>query len=244
MRVNDFTVRTTQSLSWLTFPLLEKHNMVLHGFTTRKHPASFEQNINPDHLIRKITRIRRPVISLRQVHQDECVVITSKDKLRKDYRGDAVLTDRKDIFISIQVADCVPIFMLDEKKKVIGLIHAGWKGTLLGIAKRTIETAKEQLGCEPEDFTVWFGPSIRSCCYRVSDDVAILFDDKCVHSSPPRGATLDLVRINRKQLAGCGVKDNRMFATVSCTCCEEKLFYSYRREKENTGRMVGFLGLK
>jgi YfiH family protein len=244
MRLNDFTVRTTQGFRWLTFPPLEKHNLALHGFTIKSQSASVDQNIRLDHLIRKITRIHRPVVSLRQVHQDECVVITSKDQLRSEYRGDAVLTDRKDIFISIQVADCVPIFMLEKKRKVIGLIHAGWKGTLLGITKRTIETAKEQLGCKPGDFTIWFGPSIRSCCYRVSDAVAILFDDKNVHSSAQRGAALDLVGINRKQLADCGVKDNRMFATGSCTCCEEKVFYSYRREKENTGRMVGFLGLK
>jgi YfiH family protein len=244
MRLNDFTVRTTQGFRWLTFPPMEKCNLALHGFTTRSYPASVEQNIRLDHLIQKITCIHRPVVSLRQVHGDECVVITSKDKLRREYKGDAILTNRKDIFISIQVADCVPVFMLDEKRKVIGLIHAGWKGTLLGIAKRTIEKAKKQLGCEPGDFTIWFGPSIRSCCYRVSDDVAILFDDKGVCSSAKRGASLDLVGINRKQLADCGVKESRMFATNSCTCCEEKLFYSYRREKENTGRMIGFLGLK
>ena len=244
MKSNDFTVKNIQVFRWLTFPPLEKHNLVLHGFTIRNHPASFEQNISLDHLIQRITRIHRPVVSLRQVHQDECVVITSKDKLRREYRGDAVLTDRKDIFISIQVADCVPIFMLEEKRKVIGLIHAGWKGTLLGIAKRTIETARDQLGCEPGDFTIWFGPSIRSCCYRVSDEVAILFDDEYVRPSAKMSVTLDLIGINRKQLLGCGVKDNMMFATDSCTCCEEKLFYSYRREKENIGRMVGFLGLK
>ena len=244
MRSNDFTVRNTQSLRWLIFSPLEKHSLVLHGFTTRSYPASVDQNIRLDHLIRKITGVNREVVSLRQVHGDECVVITSKDKLRREYRGDAVLTDRKDIFISIQVADCVPIFMHEEKRRVIGLIHAGWKGTLLGIAKRTIETAKERLGCEPGNFTICFGPSIRSCCYRVSDDVAILFDDECIHPSAKGGATLDLIGINRKQLLGCGVKDNMMFATSSCTCCEKKLFYSYRREKENTGRMVGFLGLK
>lgn len=244
MSSNDFTVRTKKGFRWLTFPPLERHNPVMHGFTIKSQPASVDQNIRPDHMIQMFTRIHRPVVSLRQVHQDECVVVTSKEQLRREYRGDAVLTDRKDIFIYIQVADCVPIFMLDEKRKVIGLIHAGWKGTLLGIAKRTLEKAKEQLGCEPWDFTIWFGPSIRSCCYRVSDDVAILFDAKSVHSSAKKGLMLDLIGINRKQLADCGVKDNRMFATGSCTCCEEKLFYSYRREKENSGRMVGFLGLK
>jgi len=243
MRSNDITVRATRGFRWLTFPPWEKDNLIVHGFTLRSSSTSVSKNLRLNHLIQKITRIHRPVVSLRQVHQDDCVVITSKDKLRREYRGDAVLTDRKDIFITIQVADCVPIFLLEEKRKVIGLIHAGWKGTLLGIAKRTIETAKERLGCEPEDFTVWFGPSIRSCCYRISDDVAILFDDECFQPSAKQGATLDLIGINRKQLLDCGVKDKRMFTTNCCTCCDDKLFYSYRREKENTSRMVGFLGL-
>ena len=244
MRSNDFTVRTAPGLKWLTFPRLEKHNQVLHGFTIKSRRASVDHKTGLDHLIRKITRIRRPTVSLKQVHGDGCVVITNKDKLKKEYKGDAVLTGRNDVFLSIQVADCVPIFLLEEKRKVIGLIHTGWKGTLLGIAKRTMETAKEQLGCQPGDFIVWFGPSIRSCCYRVSDDVAILFGGKNVRFSARKGAFLDLVGINRKQLMECGVKNNRMFTTGGCTCCERRLFYSYRREKENAGRMVGFLGLK
>jgi YfiH family protein len=244
MRSSDFTVRTTQGFRWLTFPSLEKLDSVLHGFTIKSQPAAMDQNIKLDHLIRKIIGVNRPVISLRQVHGDECVILTSKDKLKREYKGDAILTDRKDIFVSIQVADCVPIFLLEEKRKVVGLIHAGWKGTLLGIAKRTIETAQDQLGCKPGDFTVCFGPSIRSCCYRVSDDVAILFDSKKAHSLAKGGRTLDLVGINRKQLLESGVKDNRLFTAGGCTCCEEKLFYSYRREKEKTGRMAGFLGLK
>ncbi len=244
MRSNDFTVRTAPGLKWLTFPLLEKHNPVLHGFIIKSRTTSVDHKIRLDHLIRKITRIHRPTVSLKQVHGDECIVITNKDKLKKEYKGDAVLTGRNDIFISIQVADCVPIFLLEEKSKVIGLIHAGWKGTLLGVARRTMETAREQLGCQPGDFTVCFGPSIRSCCYRVSDDVAILFGGKNVRFLAKKGAFLDLVGINRKQLLECGVKDNRMFTVGSCTCCEGKLFYSYRRDKENAGRMIGFLGLR
>jgi YfiH family protein len=244
MRSSDVTVRTAQGLRWLTFPPLEKNNFIMHGFAIKSQPESINQKIRLDHLIRKITHVHRSIISLQQVHGDECVIITSKDKLKREYRGDAVLTDRKDVFISIQVADCVPILLLNKKRKVIGLIHAGWKGTLLGVAKRTLEMAKEHLGCQPRDFTVCFGPSIRSCCYRVSDDLAILFDHKNVSTSVKGDASLDLMGINRKQLLECGVKDNRMFAAGGCTCCQKKLFYSYRREKENAGRMVGFLGLK
>jgi YfiH family protein len=244
MRSSDFTVRATPGYRWLTFPPLEKDNSVVHGFTIKNSSPSTSRNLGLNRLIRDITRLHRPVVSLRQVHGDECVVLTSKDRLRKGYKGDAILTDRKDVLISIQVADCVPIFLLEEKRKVIGLIHAGWKGTLLGIAKRTIRTAEERLGCEPGNFTVCFGPSIRSCCYRVSDDVGILFGHKKTLSSAKGGASLDLLEINRKQFLSCGVKNSKMFAIGDCTCCDEKLFHSYRREKESSGRMIGFLGLK
>ena len=245
MRTSDFVVHLANHIKWLSFPILDAYDFILHGFIIKNpnHPPdgktkeikSFFQTIAPT---------KRMLISPRQMHQDECVIINQRDKLKRKYSGDALLTNRKDIFISVQVADCLPIFLVDDQRKVIGLIHAGWKGTLLGIVSRTMEKAKREFGCKPEDFTILFGPCIRSCCYQVSDDVAILFDRKCVKRSPDGGFTLDLICANRQQFLNFGVKGNRMFATRSCTFCDEKLFHSYRREKENAGRMIAFLGLK
>jgi hypothetical protein len=178
------------------------------------------------------------------MHRDECVTIASRDQFKARYTGDAVLTDRDGVLISVAVADCLPIFLVNSNRRVIGMIHAGWRGTLLGIARRTLQRAKDQFGCGPGDFTVLLGPCIQSCCYRVSDDVAILFDADCVSRSHDGGRTLDLVRANLKQFVRRGVKEDKIFVVGDCTHCEEQLYHSYRREKEDAGRMIGFLGLK
>ncbi len=244
MRSNDLVQRSVNHFRWLTFPVLEEYNFVVSGFMVKNRVPFDGKALKPGIFFKNITRPARPVISLKQVHQDECVIITSRGKLKKRYRGDAILTNRKDILISIQVADCVPIFLVEEKRKVIGLIHAGWKGTLLGIARRTMEEARDRLDCKPANFTVVFGPCIRSCCYRVSDDISVLFDEKCTRRPVRSEVRLDLIRANMQQFLNCGVKEDRIFATANCTGCNAELFHSYRREKENAGRMTGFLGLK
>jgi YfiH family protein len=245
MKANDGMINSIDGIRWLSFPSLDVYPFLLHGFIIKS------QDLPPNvktkevkNLLHRITSRKRTLIHLSQKHRDQCVIITSRDKLKKKYTGDALLTDRDDIFISIWVADCLPIFLVEVKRKVIGLIHAGWRGTLLGIAQRSLEQANSQLGCEPGDFTVMLGPCIKSCCYQVSDDVAILFDKKCVKPDPKGKVTLDLIYANLKQLVSCGVKKERIFATGMCTVCDKDLFYSYRLNKENTGRMIGFMGLR
>ena len=245
MRSSDFAVKLTEGIRWLSFPPMDVFPFILHGLVVKNQdfPADVKTK-DVESLLQKITSQKRILISLSQMHQDECVIITSEDKLKRRYTGDALLTVRDDIFVSVWLADCLPIFLVEEKRKAIGLIHAGWRGTLLGIVRRTLEKAKHQLGCEPGDFTILFGPCIQSCCYQVSDDVAILFDEKCVSRTKDGEVTLDLIRANMKQLVSCGVKESKIFVTGKCTFCDEELFYSYRREKENAGRMIGFMGLK
>lgn len=238
-------INQTEDIRWLSFPPLNAFPFILHGLIIKgRNPTEDSGRKTPGKLLKTIIRHEARFVSLSQMHRDECVTISSRDQIKRRYTGDAVLTDRNDVLISVAVADCLPIFLVNSKRKVIGMIHAGWRGTLLGIAPRTLEKAKHQFGCEPGDFTVLFGPCIQSCCYRVSDDAAILFDTECVSRSHDGGRTLDLARANLKQFAGCGVKEDKIFVVGDCTHCEEQLYHSYRREKEDAGRMIGFLGLK
>lgn len=244
MKSSDFVLRTSDDFRWLNFQILDEYDFILHGFIIKGKSSPGENIPKPEHLFEELIRPPRPVVSLQQVHQDGCIVISAKDKIKRRYEGDAIFTDRKDLLISIQVADCVPIFLVEERRKVIGLVHAGWKGTVLGIAKNALEIARDRLDCKPGNFTVVFGPCIRNCCYRIADDVAILFDDKFYRRDARRGRMLDLIGVNMQQLLSCGVKRDRIFTTRSCTVCNKELFHSYRREREKAGRMTGFLGLK
>ena len=85
--------------------------------------------------------------------------------------ADAVITNNKGILLGVQVADCVPVLLYDVKRNVIGVVHAGWRGTAVSILKKTIETMRERFSSFPDDIKIAIGPSIRWCCYHVGYDV-------------------------------------------------------------------------
>lgn len=243
MRSSEVVFHRTDGVNWLSFPPLEAYPFVLHGFIAKSENRSPRaEATEAEGILRKINPHRRRLVTLVQTHQDECVVITPEDILKRRYQGDAVLTKRDDILISVSVADCLPIFLVEEKRRVIGMVHAGWRGTLLGIARRSIKSAEHQLKCDPSNFTALFGPCIHSCCYQVSRHVGVLFGKECTSVGEDGGVMLDLVRANMKQLARCGVREEKMFVVDRCTCCDREQFSSYRREGENTAKMIGFMG--
>jgi YfiH family protein len=241
----DSVINQAQGARWLSFPPLDAHPLVLHGFLIKSRHASMPGRIQQTRsLLRRITSRKSRLVSLIQKHQDRCAVITAGDELKSSYQGDAILTNRTDVIISVQVADCPAIYLVEEKGKAIGLVHAGWRGTLLGILPRTLERARSELNCRASEFTAVIGPCIQGCCYQVSDSVAVLFDEKCMGRPQRNRTTLDLTCVNVKQLLDCGVKEDRIFKNGECTCCNGDLFFSHRREGISAGRMTAFLGLK
>jgi YfiH family protein len=245
MKPSEIIINQTEDTRWLSFPPLQAYDFLLHGFLLKHRncsppgkPEATEQ------VLSKITSRRRKLVTLSQMHGDRCVIVSRKQRLQRRYQADAVFTDRDDVFISVQVADCLPIFLVNQTSKVVGLVHAGWRGTLMGIAQATLRKARTELGCRAEDFTVLLGPCIQNCCYQVSHDVAILFDKECIQKSPEGRVALDLICANAKQLTEYGVKHNRIWVARECTCCRADLFFSHRREPGANGRMIGFMGLK
>ncbi len=166
------------------------------------------------------------------------------DPLKKRYEGDAILTDRKDVVLTVSVADCLPIFLVEPDRKVVGFVHAGWRGTLLQIVGEAIRRARQEFGCHPRDFAVLLGPAIQRCCYEISEGVAVLFDEDCLVRRPGKRPKLDLVSANVKQFLDCGVKRNKIFASNECTCCSKESFNSFRREGDKAGRMIAFVGMR
>jgi YfiH family protein len=234
-------------LRWLSFSPLLNFDFISHGFIIKNK----EQNLSTQakknalkKLIKKISSKEKRLVVPRQVHGNGCLTIKKGDELKRKYKGDAILTDRKDIFLTVSVADCLPIFLVEPKRKVVGLVHAGWRGTLLGIAKETIRKAKKEFGCKPEDFTLLFGPAIQKCCYEISEVTAILFDEDGLTRMPGEKPKLDLMKINLKQFLSCGVKRKKIFATNDCSFCNKDMFHSFRRDGDKAGRMLAFIGIK
>ncbi len=151
--------------------------------------------------------------------------------------GDGIITHSKEAFIVIQVADCLPVLLFDPVKKRIAGAHAGWKGSLLGIAQ-TVARKLVHLGTNPSDLRIWFGPSIHACCYEVDIERSVLF--------PRRNGSeryIDLVSFNRRLLEEAGVKPQAIQVDSRCTACSAEKLPSYRREGKKAGRIFAFIAL-
>jgi hypothetical protein len=247
MRPTDFRLNSDGKTRWLSFFPLLNFDFISHGFVIKskeQSPSTQVKRITLKKLIKKISSEEKHIIIPQQIHGNECLTIKKGDELKRKYKGDAILTDRKDIFLTVSVADCLPIFLVEPKRKVVGLVHAGWRGTLLEIAKETIRKAKNEFGCKPEDFTLLFGPAIQKCCYEISEVMAILFDEDCLTRMPGEKPKLDLIYVNMKQFLNCGVKRKKIFATNDCTLCNKDMFHSFRRDGDKAGRMIAFIGIK
>ena len=143
----------------------------------------------------------------------------------------------------ITVADCVPILLFDPIQKVIGIVHAGWKGTANAIVKRAIYKMQEEFKTETENVLAFIGPSAGVCCYEVSEEVAVKFENKIVPYDKAK-IFVDLKKENAFQLQRQGVVPGNIEISELCTICEKQLFHSYRRDGKSAGRMMAVIYLK
>ncbi|MFC0214168.1 peptidoglycan editing factor PgeF [Paenibacillus chartarius] len=168
---------------------------------------------------------------------------------------DALITNRVGVSLNLMYADCVPLYFYDPVRKVIGLAHAGWKGTVGNIAQATVRRMTDIYGCKPEHVRAAIGPSIGSCCYEVDEAVAAkvrpLLDtletteeDRARILSPGREIgkyQLGLQSLNRLLMTKAGILSVHIEVTMLCTGCSTDRFFSHRKEGGRTGRMVAWI---
>jgi polyphenol oxidase len=155
---------------------------------------------------------------------------------------DALVTDKKQIPLAVSIADCVPILLYEPSKRIIGAVHAGWRGTVNGILTRTVEMMKELFLVDPETIRAFIGPSAGVCCYEVSDEVAVMFEDKIVSSHSKY--KIDLKKQNLVQLQRSGLLTKHIELSPDCTICNKERFHSFRRDGNTSGRMLAVISMK
>ena len=192
-------------------------------------------------------------LPIRQVHGDGIRVLDREPAIFEDNpppQIDAVVTDRPAIALCIKTADCVPILLADPIRQVIGAVHAGWKGTALGIAEKTVDTFVRRFASKPQDILALIGPAIGPCCYEVDSPV---FEAMAGH--PQRAAffsripdrqrwMLDLPLANKIQLLDRCLRPENILSSGLCTSCRQDLFFSHRRDRCQTGRHLNFIMLR
>ena len=213
-----------------------------------------------------------PLITLRQIHSDVIHCVDGVPK--KGLAGDGLVTNQPAILIAVQTADCLPVILVDAKRRAVGVFHAGWRGTARRIVEKGVGEMRRWFGTLPRDLAAAIGPGIHSCCYEVGAEVqerfasqfdyaADLFRESKEsdpirerypllfltarapgHSELPKKIFLDLVEANRRQLLAAGVGARNITASPLCTSCNGNTLFSYRAAKGPTGRMMGVAGIK
>tara|TARA_B100000686_G_C16756968_1_gene956172 strand:- start:1366 stop:2142 length:777 start_codon:yes stop_codon:yes gene_type:complete len=151
--------------------------------------------------------------------------------------ADAIITNLPKKPIVVLTADCVPILLSDPNKKVVGAVHAGRRGTALGVLTETVDLMKKRYGIEVRFLRAAIGPSIGPCCYDVGEECAKEFTkyqngwNRWTKRGENGKFLLDLISANRDQALNLGLHEKNIFVSGHCTACRNDLFYSWRREK-------------
>ena len=251
-------------ITHLKVPQWQNYQGLLHGFMGRRggksigpfaglnvsyrvgdDPKVVSQNVCDVKLAAGIHDGR--IVTMKQMHGEDIVEVKDKN-LKEAGEADGMVSTEKDIYLAVLTADCVPLLFVAPKQRVVAAIHAGWRGTLAGIADKTVRLLKTQYDVEPSELEVALGPSIGSCCYEVKDDVAGPLMKRWGKLTTPSIAVRDgksfinLRRLNRDILRAAGVPGNQLFQVGPCTSCTPEDFFSYRRERSETGRQMSFIG--
>lgn len=159
----------------------------------------------------------------------------------KKIEADGLMTQVPGAVITIHTADCVPIFLADKENKAVCLIHAGWKGTALGIAQKGLQQFMAAYGLKPGSIAAVIGPAIEQNCYQVGAEVADKFGPPVKISEGGGKWRLDLKAENRSQIVQAGLSPEDIHVSELCTFCQHRLLHSYRREKKLKSQMISFM---
>ncbi len=235
-----------------------------HAITTKKstEPYAFSVALHTGEKQESIVANRKKIASIlgwhenlhfvvaQQTHSDHIRIIDRKESYGWEYLEnavadcDALITNKKDIVLTMLTADCVPVLLLDTKKEVIAAVHAGWKGTKENIVAKTVVKMVETFGCDPQDIIAGVAPSIGRCCYEVGKEVVEhFFDTPDGYDEKGEKYMLDLPYINKQQLIQAGLIVSNIEMSGICTACEVERFFSYRKEQGCSGRFMSMIVL-
>jgi len=183
-----------------------------------------------------ISKIKKEnYLTLEQIHGAEVAVLKQKDKLPKDNfftNSDGLITNKRGVLIILRHADCVPIFLSDPKKEVIGLVHSGWKGTVSKIGLAALLKMISQFGTKPKDIYIQLGPSAQKCCYLKNLSLFnILPEWKGFVRKEKSGASIDLTGFISQMFLEAGILPNHIKVSKICTVCDHQ-FFSWTRQRQ------------
>ena len=267
-----FGMITSRGVTYLASELLDRIQGVRHGFSTRVGGVSpapwntlnlgFSSGDEGDRVKANWRRFMdsaafgsRPLVHLTQIHSANSVLVgrTPETPFHNAGEADGLISEQNNVALAVLGADCLPILIVGgSPARVVGAVHAGWRGVAAGAAVKTIERMIANSGGAllPSDFTLAFGPHIRKCCFEVGPEVVEQFKQvgELAEGELKAGdgdrAFLDLASIATRQLVALGVSADQIEAVRHCTKCRPDLFFSYRGEGPNRGMQGAAISLE
>ena len=274
-KIPHMNVKEAGEVIYLTYPAFEKLEGIIHGFSTRlggvsrgiysSMNLSFTRGDEEEAVKENYRRIAQAIgfqtediVTSDQTHTANVRKVTDADRgkgitVPRDYQDvDGMVTNVPGLVLATFYADCVPLYFADPVKRVIGLSHSGWRGTVAKIGKVTVEKMKEEYECHPEDILAAIGPSICQDCYEVSEDVieefktafAGEYQERLYYKKKNGKYQLNLWEANRLIFLEAGIPEANISMPGICTCCNPEFLFSHRASHGKRGNLAAFLGLK
>lgn len=270
---NVMNLNFSGDVGYLTFKDLEKYEFLNHAYSTRLGGISkneFESmNLsfscgdeskdvmkNYEIFCNALGFDMSKIVRTKQVHENEIEIISKKDVIDKKFEkevlktADGMVTNVPGVILSTRHADCLAIFMIDPILKVVGLAHAGWRGTVAKIAKSLLNAFVNHYGSNPKNIVCALGPGIGQCCFEVDENTFDEFKkmnppdfDNCYIKKADK-FNIDTLKVNKRLLTDSGVEAKNIFECDVCTCCNHDLLFSHRASKGKRGNNAAFIMIK
>ena len=267
-------IKENKGVTWLSYQAFEQFPDIVHAFSTRlggvsqgiyssmnlsftrgDEDAAVHENYR--RLAEAVGFSAEDIVTSDQTHTANVRVITEEDrgngitKPRPYTDVDGMVTNVPGLVLATFYADCVPLYFVDPVKKVIGLSHSGWRGTVGKIGKVTVETMCREFKSRPEDILAAVGPSICQDCYEVSEDVIRQFQknfpEDCwnalFYQKENQKYQLNLWKANELIFYEAGILPEHIAVTNLCTHCNSEILYSHRQAGDARGNLCAFLAL-
>ncbi len=199
-----------------------------------------EARKNRSKFLKKIGVKNNLVASAELIHGNNVVIVSESDAGNVIRKTDGLITAKENLFLSITVADCLPIFVYEPQKEIIGLVHAGWRGLSENILPITVKKIINNFGSLPKDILIGIGPGISQCHFEVKEDLLKNFESYLPTALLMREGRnfLDLKKIAEIQLINSGIKEKNIEVSSECTFCLKNKYFSFRRDKKIRAMMA------
>lgn len=258
-------------VTYLVAKRWENNPHMVHGFSTRLggvssgHCATLNLGFNRGDQVENVIENYKRMCNVLEVPLESLVLSkqvheTNIIKVSQDDCGNGVLTPNKwesvdgfytkerGVTLVTHYADCVPLFFYAPKYDIIGLAHAGWRGTVNEIGKKMVDLWMEKEHIPASEIEVVIGPSIGPCHFEVDKDVAEAFKEKfanCIsYDTEKQKYRINLWECNKQSLLSIGILEEHITLSGICTCCHDDIFFSHRKTQGKRGTLGAFMCLK